>query len=404
MSTEDQFWKLCHLQDADLESRIDYFIRTERLSTARLVAHLAEVMERRLHLKQAYPTMTAYCRDKLGMREDDAGRRIVAARVARRFPRIYVLLEKGELSLSVICKLKHYITETNHEQLIEGVRALSYRKAEGWLAGRFPRVDVRSSVRKLPAVKAAPAPCAALPGAEEVGPSSPNAGQAGLPAMILQTDSNVPPRPAHDEAPPNPATETPAVPPSPPPRRADSGLCEPLSAARYRFQFSAGSELKAKLELARDLMSHANPSGDFAPIVERALDLLIAQLKKQRFGMTNKPRGARAAKPERITHETRRQVAERDEMSCVYVDETGKRCGARAFLQFDHRDARGRGGGSGTDNVRQLCAAHNRLEAERVYGRGHVERAIAKQRAQRDAADSAEPRRSGLRDPSAGRK
>jgi hypothetical protein len=86
---------------------------------------LAEVLERRLHLKQAYPSMTAYCREKLGLREDDAGRRIVAARLARTFPEIYELLDKGELSLSVVCKLKHYITETNHQQLIEGVRGMS---------------------------------------------------------------------------------------------------------------------------------------------------------------------------------------------------------------------------------------------------------------------------------------
>jgi hypothetical protein len=31
-------------------------------------------------------------------------------------------------------------------------------------------------------------------------------------------------------------------------------------------------ELKDVLELARDVMSHANPSGDSAPTVERALD------------------------------------------------------------------------------------------------------------------------------------
>jgi hypothetical protein len=121
----------------------------------------------------------------------------------------------------------------------------------------------------------------------------------------------------------------------------------------------------------------------------------VAGLKKKRFGMTNKPKRARPATPERVTNQTRREVAERDAMSCVYVDETGKRCGARAFVQCDHRDARGRGGGSGTDNVRQLCAAHNRLEAERVYGRDYVERAIAERRKRRDDSECVEPRRRG---------
>ena len=90
MSTAFHFWQLSHLCDVDLESRLESMIVTERNATARLVAHLAEVLERRLHLKRAYPSMTAYCRDKLGLREDDAGRRIVAARLARKFPEIYL--------------------------------------------------------------------------------------------------------------------------------------------------------------------------------------------------------------------------------------------------------------------------------------------------------------------------
>lgn len=62
-------------------------------------------------------------------------------------------------------------------------------------------------------------------------------------------------------------------------------------------------------------------------------------------------------------------MTERDGCQCAYVDAKGNRCTAPAFLRYDHEEPRGRGGGSGTKNVRQLCAAHNRLEAERVYGR-----------------------------------
>jgi hypothetical protein len=103
---------------------------------------------------------------------------------------------------------------------------------------------------------------------------------------------------------------------------------------------------------------------------------------KRRFGLTDKPKPARTAyaKPERISNQTRREVAERDEMRHAYVDKSARRSNARAFIQHDHRDARGRGGGSGSDNVRHLCAANNRIEAERVYGRAYVERAIAKRR------------------------
>ena len=49
---------------------------------------------------------------------------------------------------------------------------------------------------------------------------------------------------------------------------------EPLSADRYKVQFTADQELKDKLDRARDLLRHANPSGDLGVIVNRALDLL----------------------------------------------------------------------------------------------------------------------------------
>jgi hypothetical protein len=105
--------------------------------------------------------MTAYCREKLHLKEDDAGRRIVAARLGTRYPAVFPMLDSGELTLSVACKLKHYIRDENHEELLDGVRGLSYREAEAWLARKVPRVDVPSRVRKLPSPKPAAAACAA---------------------------------------------------------------------------------------------------------------------------------------------------------------------------------------------------------------------------------------------------
>lgn len=59
---------------------------------------------------------------------------------------------------------------------------------------------------------------------------------------------------------------------------------QPLSAERHRVQFTAGAELGEELELAGDLMSHSNPSGDLAPIFERALDLLSLSASRTRRG------------------------------------------------------------------------------------------------------------------------
>src|SRR5688572_33164432 len=67
-----------------------------------------------------------------------------------------------------------------------------------------------------------------------------------------------------------------------------SSRIEPLSAQRYKVQLTASAELARKLELARDLMRHSHPGGELGPIVERALDLLIDSLMRQRFGKSKK--------------------------------------------------------------------------------------------------------------------
>ena len=78
-----------------------------------------------------------------------------------------------------------------------------------------------------------------------------------------------------------------ATPPALRPRRSStSRSIEPLAADRYKIQFTAGGDLKRKLELARDLLRHAVPDGDLATIVGRALDTLIDRVMKRRFAST----------------------------------------------------------------------------------------------------------------------
>jgi hypothetical protein len=113
----------------------------------------------------------------------------------------------------------------------------------------------------------------------------------------------------HRDVPPLPPIEAPArvcvADPHPPAphefklKPSDRGTVEPLSAVRHRVQFTASQVLRDKLELALDLMAHQNPGRDLAPLVEKGLDLLIAELMKKRFGQTSRPYQPRPSQPER---------------------------------------------------------------------------------------------------------
>jgi hypothetical protein len=152
---------------------------------------------------------------------------------------------------------------------------------------------------------------------------------------------------------------------------------EPLAPARYKLQLTASHDLKQELEQCRDLMRHANPGGDFAPIIERALELLLDQLMRERFGTAKHPQAAKKVPTGRhIARDTRRTVVSRDGLRCAWVADDGTRCSATGWLELDHEEPFARGGSADAENVRVLCRAHNRLEAERVFGRKRIEWAI----------------------------
>ena len=57
---------------------------------------------------------------------------------------------------------------------------------------------------------------------------------------------------------------------------------------------------------------------------------------------------------------------------CSYVSPAGVRCQATKQLQYDHIYPFGKGGNHDVENIRLLCPQHNRLMAERCYGKEFV--------------------------------
>lgn len=328
---------LTSVSDEDLISGVVVLIGSHRELTAKLVAHLSEIEERRLHLIAGYSSMFDFCQKKLGMSEGEAFRRINAARLGRRFPAIHALLATGAVHLSVLQLVRELLTVENHAELLEAMSWKSKQQVEALLAARFPRPGVPSRIH-------------ATPSPEGQGHDDSSAGALELGLGSRAGTGRSQPR----------------------------SRIEPFSEATFRVEFMASAELRRKLELCRDLMAHANPKRDIAVVVERALDLLFADLESKRLGRTKRPRcgqPARDTKPGRVTNATRRTVFERDGARCTYVSPEGRRCEERAFLELDHIEPSTLGGGDEPTNLRVRCRAHNQLWAEEVLGREAIRRA-----------------------------
>ena len=144
-----------------------------------------------------------------------------------------------------------------------------------------------------------------------------------------------------------------------------------LSVDSYKLQVTISRETRDKLRRAQDLFRHANPSGDLATLLDRAVTLLLTDLERRRSAATPAPRAqAPATTTSRyIPAGVRREVWQRDHGRCAFVGTSG-RCRATAFLEFHHVEPFAQGGPATVDNIQLRCKAHNLYEASLFFGEG----------------------------------
>ena len=222
-----------------------------------------------------------FCVHRLGMSGGASQRRIIAARLARRFPSLLAYLEDGTVNLSHVLALRDHLTEENVEELVKAVSKRTMREVAMILTARTPRPDVPEALEDLGS------------------PPGEGASAWSAPASSVR-----------------------------------SARLQPLSERRCLLQVTVSAELRRKLEQARDLMCHRSPKGDLETVIDAALDVLLAKLEKERHGKVAKPQPAplRPTNEGTISRAVRREVCERDGFRCTFVDAQDRRCPARAVF------------------------------------------------------------------------
>jgi 5-methylcytosine-specific restriction endonuclease McrA len=70
----------------------------------------------------------------------------------------------------------------------------------------------------------------------------------------------------------------------------------------------------------------------------------------------------------------RRNVWQRDEGRCTYLDARGQRCREQSGLEFHHQHPHARNGPANVENITLRCRSHNTLAAEQDFGRDVIRR------------------------------
>jgi 5-methylcytosine-specific restriction endonuclease McrA len=343
------------LSSSDLLAATRELLHKSRGLEAALLVHLGEIDERKLYLDCAFPSMFEFCVGELGFSEDAAYSRINLARAARRIPVILEALRSGRVHQTGLRLLAPHLTTENQDRVLAEAAGKSKREIEELVARLSPQPAVPTIVRKLPDRRNSASESATLSfdGAVPVAP------RESSPALAFVAPTAA--VPCRDE------------------RRA---VIAPLAEQTFKFQFTASRACHDKFRQAQDLLRHRIPNGDVATIFEKALDLLIEQVKKERFATGRKPReapiaNAGASSSRHIPDAIKRGVYERDGGRCTFTDEGGRRCGETGALEFDHLDGFARTHLHRADRIRLLCHAHNQHAAEKMYGRAFMERARA---------------------------
>jgi 5-methylcytosine-specific restriction endonuclease McrA len=336
------------LSNHDLLHSTKSVVARERGITIEVLDHINEVERRELYLELGYSSMFVYCTDELGYSASAAKRRLCTARCIARFPGARPLLEANEINLSTITQVSRILNEVNANAILERMRGKSQREVEAIIAEHEPLEALPQDRARTVVVRITVRPTVKPEVTEE-------------PAPMLREiqDRNGPePEPTHQPA---------------------------VKFERHTVvQFTAREDVFNKLEHVRLLASHRLPANaTLKELIEFLADYFTKRedpkRRHERREATHpvKREAPTPDNPRQIPARIQDEVFVRDQGQCTF-EGSHARCGSAHTLQLDHVLPVALGGTGDADNLRLLCAKHNRLEAERLLGQWRPENAATR--------------------------
>jgi 5-methylcytosine-specific restriction endonuclease McrA len=345
------------LSNNDLLNQLNKLVKQEHNLTCEILLHIIEVENRGIHRGLGYSSLFMYCTEGLGYSESSAQRRICAARAIRKCTKAYDYLVTGQVNLATLALISQYITP----ELLDEIRGKSYRQVQVIVSRFNPTLKHRDITRPVTVKKPV-----------EVAGERPPAGatSTGSSGRFLSTDESGP------ELGENPLRRD-----GKKPVTVNNSIPEiKLEAVRaHQVNCVIDDEVMQLITRCKELLSGKYPTGmDYNTLI---LELAKTWLQKHDPVQRAARREQRKSNPKRVKQSTaetsryispatRDKVYSRDKGRCTYVGSNGKRCDATWDLEIHHDEVPyARGGDHSLNNLRLLCAAHNKLAAEEIFGR-----------------------------------
>ncbi len=391
---------LAGLSDSELIRRTHRLDEIERDTVLSIIFHLLEIEKRGLYRERGCPSLFYFCIRSLGYSRSTAARRVRVVRCMRDYPEVRDMLSVGKINPCTVSMISGVLKPGNSKQLLSEVMGRSSRDVEAIVARYNPKLSVMDRVStvyvrtELVLPESGDGAGGARGGESGVG-IGPNVGtkepRASVDNPAEDGGGGESVRVNHGGKRGNTCED------------ADiSRRCDVLE-KRLKIVFGVDPGFMNKVDQVKELLSARHPKGlDFETMFESLMDEYIerhspeARMKRRKMRAakaeksqktTNGPQAARGKDhgtvkervdgPENsrfIPRSVRDEVFTRDIGQCTFVGLDGTRCESRWNLEIDHIVPYSRGGGNKAGNLRLLCPEHNRLEAERAYGKEFMQR------------------------------
>jgi hypothetical protein len=325
------------LSDHELHAHIRELLSQKRTTDLKLIKALIVMRNNQAFQRAGFFSLSEYMRDALGFSRDESWKTSQAVEVICKSKRAWELLESGQTYISHLAMLNAKLTDENADQIFDFLPEKSRRELEGFLSS----IDQHGNrTTEKPMVKLVlNCPPELIEKIEHLSKLRSHASHKGEWASVLAEAVDL------------------MIDKTDPAKKAERAVARQIKQPEGAYPLS-DCDGAVTCDEEDNVAAHAV---DSAKNVVPSADALqtpacTGAVKTQR---------TRAHIPAAVRH----KIFLKYQSQCCFVGHDGRRCSRRAGLQIDHIQPVSRGGSNHPDNLRLLCAIHNRTAAAQLFGR-----------------------------------
>lgn len=353
--------QLTKINNKQLLENFSLIVLKEREAICEVISYLSHILDRKLFAEAGYSSLFNFLVEKYLYSKGAAYRRYHTAKLVLREPKVLEYLKEAKLNLTTIALIEPFAKDKKQNELIEASLGKTKEEIQELLAEYSEKVEInKDKIRRLPVRFAENQKC--IESKQESSLEEEREKKTEKSLEIFQSFFS-------------PTMET-----------QEPKEIKTQESRRVKIEFVADEKVVQKIERAKALLRHKFPKGKLENIIDEALEAFLEKKDPERKILRHSEREARRIQAESesfamsqaaqrrmtnkryIPQQIWREVWKRDNGKCTFQSKEGKKCGETGMLEVDHVRPFALDGKHEMENLRLICASHNKWRAEKTFG------------------------------------